>query len=120
MGADRLAELPLQHCQRGMRDVTDRPKAKTGQDLPGLLPHPPQGGHRQRVEEVEHLIVRYHKEPVRLAQRRCELGHELAVGHPYRTGDALLVADARPDQLADPGGPPQSPDGSGDVEERLV
>ena len=103
-----------------MRDIGHGPQAKPGQGVPGLLPHAPQRSHRQRVKEAEHLAGRDDEQPVRLAPGRRELGHELAVGHPHRAGEALLLEDAGPDQLGDPGGTAQPPDGAGDVEERLV
>src|SRR5215467_6402834 len=118
--AGRLAELSLQRRQRCVRDVGHGPQAEPGQGVPGLLPHAPQGGHRQRVQEAEHLIGRDDEQPVRLAPGGRELGHELAVGHPHRAGEALLLEDAGPDQLGDPGGAAQPPDGAGDIEERLV
>ena len=58
--ADRCAPAawPSSRCSAAsgvcaMSPTVRRPSRAS--DLPGLLPHPPQGGDRQRVQEVEHL-----------------------------------------------------------------
>ena len=100
----RGAQLALQGIQRGVRDVAHRPQAQPGEDLPGPLPHSPQRGDGQRVQEVEHPGLRHHQQAVRLAAGRGDLGHELAGRDPDRAGDALLLRDLGPDEGGDPGG----------------
>ena len=116
----RDAELVLQRGQRGVRDVRHRAQAQPGQRLPGPLPHAPQRRDGQRVQEAEHAGPGYHQQPVRLAARGRDLGHELGRRDPDRAGDALLPGDLGPDMPGDRGGRPEAPQRTGYVEEGLV
>ena len=118
--AGRGAEFPLQGVGRGARDVPHGAEPEPGQHLTGPLPHPPQRGNRQRVQEAEDLRGRHHEQPVGLAHRGRELGHELGGGHADRAGQPMLTVDAGPDPPGDGGGRPQPPDGPADVQERLI
>ena len=68
----------------------------------GLLPHAPQRGHRQRVQEVEHPVGGTTSSPSGLHRAEASLATNLVRGHPDRAGDALLLGDRGPDQPADP------------------
>ena len=76
-----------------------RPRA--AQVARGALADAPQRPDRQRLQERPNAVGRHDEQPVRLASRRRELGHELRRGHPDRAGDALLVGDPGADPLAD-------------------
>jgi hypothetical protein len=48
-------------------DVTHRAQAEPAEHLLGMGAHPPPGAHRQRVQEIEQAIGRYHQQAVRFA-----------------------------------------------------
>ncbi len=98
--------------------------------LEGLRAHPPQGLHRQRMEEGEDLPGGHHLHaqprlgpPLphpRFGRLRGQLGHELRGGHAHGAGEALLGEDVGADLRPDLGAVAVEAHGPRDVEEGLV
>ena len=91
--------------QRG--EVPDRRHAEAVEALVGLGPDPPEGPHRERVEERQLAADRHHDDAAarsdtvergdRLGRLGGELGQELRRGDAHRAGQPLLVQYGVPD-----------------------
>ena len=122
VGTGRGAELALQGGRPGSRAMSRTVRSPSrASTWPVCSPHPPQRGHRQRVQEVEDAVGR-----ARPAARPACTGstrawprtwHEATPTEQVMPCCSAIVARI---SCADPGGRPEPPDGPGHVEERLV
>ena len=98
-GRPRRSRGPGGGCRRGVRDVGHGPDSEPAQRHRGPGADAPQHRHRQRVQELEHVVTGNDQQPVGLATRGRELGHELGRGHADRAGQSGSLDHPTTDEL---------------------
>ena len=118
--AHRRSESAIEDGARRLEDVGDRVDAAGLERLARLGADPPQRADRSGGEEGRSVGLGDDQQPVRLADRRGDLGDVLRGGDADAAGQPRLLEDPPPQEDRDlPGAPPQ-PTRAAHVEEGLV
>ncbi len=81
--SDAVAQDALEHRSRNRGELGDGPHPEALEDLVRPLPHAPQRGDRERVQERADRAGRHDHEPVGLGPRGRELREELVGRHAH-------------------------------------
>ena len=123
-GVEVMAGRPAEHPNQ--RRLTESCDLRHGRDGPFVElgrrggPDAPQPLDRQRVQEIQLTVGRYHQQAVGFGDAAGHLGEELGPCDPHRHGQADAFEHVRAKSNGDLGGRARDPPQSADVEEGLV